>query len=193
MQNDSYTQDQAPERRVDGYRPEPPQRRRDLPYKIPFLAGFLSGIFPGIGQLYLGYYRQGIVLAAVFVGVITILAGGDMTGVEPFLGMSLGFIWIYGIIDASRHAQAINRALDGYGENPLPSDMELPGGGGSLVGGAVLVVMGFVMVLHTRFDMDMQWLEDWWPLTLVALGVWLIWKARAEKASAKSDDSPPAV
>ncbi|MDY0110966.1 MAG: DUF5668 domain-containing protein [Candidatus Krumholzibacteria bacterium] len=164
-------------------RPEPAPRRRDLPYKVPFLAGFLSGIFPGVGQLYVGYYRQGITLGILFAGIITILAAGEVSPLEPFLGITLGFCWLYGIIDAARRAQAVNRALDGFGQEPLPEDFALPGGG-SMFGGSVLVILGVIMLLHTRFDVSLEWLEEWWPLLLVAVGGWLIWQARKDSKTA---------
>jgi hypothetical protein len=163
-------------------RSEPSVRRRDLPYKIPFLAGFLSGFFPGLGQLYVGYYRQGITLAILFAGIITLLANGQLKGLEPFLGITLGFVWLYGIIDGAHRAQSVNRHLDGFGEEPLPAGSELPGGG-SVFGGAVLVILGLIILLHTRFDMSLQWLADWWPVLMIGGGVWLIWQARRDRKS----------
>lgn len=190
MQNDSYQPENTTPQSQLQSQPQPPApvyqqpetRRRDLPYKLPWLAGFLSGIFPGIGQVYVGYYRQGITIALIFIGLITALATGDMSGLEPLFGMSLGFTWLYNIIDAARRAQAVNRALDGYGDQTVPEDMPLPGSGGSVVGGTALIVLGVVLVARTRFDLDMSWLADWWPLALVGLGAWLILKARTEKA-----------
>ncbi len=157
-------------------------RRRDLPYKVPFLAGFLSGFFPGVGQLYVGYYRQGITLAILFAGIITLLAGGNVSPLEPFLGITLGFCWLYGIIDAARRAQAVNRHLDGFGDEPLPADYAAPEGG-SVFGGAVLVILGVVALLHTRFGLSLDWLADWWPVALIAVGAWLIRQSRKERKS----------
>jgi len=161
----------------------PAQDRRDLPYKLPWLAGFLSGLFPGIGQVYVGYYKIGITFAVVFVTLITILSNGGADGLEPFFGLSMGFTWLYGIIDAARRAQAVNRALDGYGSGEVPEDMPLPGSQGSYPGGMILIVVGAFLLIHLQFDFDMEWLEDWWPLGLIGLGGWLVWKSRQEKAS----------
>ena len=174
------------------YQAPQPQRRRDLPYKQGWLAGLLSGLFPGLGQVYVGYNRHGITIAVVFVVIITSLAGGDLEGLEPLLGMSLGFIWFYGIIDAVRRSQAYNRALDGYGQQAVPEDIKLPSTGGSMVGGILLVVFGVILVSHTRFDADMTWLRDWWPLALIGLGGWLMYKARAEKAAHREDSASDA-
>jgi len=186
MQNEQYTSEPRPviaDSERSAPRPGPEPRRRDLPYKIPFLAGFLSGIFPGVGQLYVGYYRHALTLALIFAGIITVLAGGEVKGLEPLFGLGIGFVWIYGIIDGVRRAQAVNRALDGYGSDALPETVDLPSSGGSLAGGLLLVVLGLVLVAHTRFDFDLEWLEEWWPLGLVGCGIWLIWKARQEKAA----------
>ena len=51
----------------------------------------------------------------------------------------------------------------------------------------ILVVFGLIMVAHTRFDADLTWLRDWWPLALIGLGGWLMYKARAEKAAQSED------
>ncbi|HOX27104.1 MAG TPA: hypothetical protein PLL30_15400 [Candidatus Krumholzibacteria bacterium] len=192
MQNDTYQTEPRPQIVEPGStapRSAAEARRRDLPYKIPFLAGFLSGVFPGVGQLYVGYYRHAITLALILAGIITVLAGGDVRGIEPLLGLGIGFTWVYAIIDAVRRAQAVNRALDGFGSEALPETIELPGTGGSMFGGVLLVILGLLLVAHTRFEFDLSWLEEWWPLGLVGLGIWLIWKARQEK-SAKAARTP---
>jgi len=116
---------------------------------------------------------------------IPFLAGflsGFFPGLEPFLGITLGFVWLYGIIDGAHRAQSVNRHLDGFGEEPLPAGSELPGGG-SVFGGAVLVILGLIILLHTRFDMSLQWLADWWPVLMIGGGVWLIWQARRDRKS----------
>jgi hypothetical protein len=179
MQNDLNN----PETRYSSSPPPIMQDRRNLPYKLPWLAGFLSGIFPGIGQIYVGYYRHGITFGLVFAGIITALSSGDSSGLEPLFGLSLGFIWLYGIIDAARRAQAVNRALDGYGNQPVPDDLPLPGSGGSFTGGVVLIVLGLLLLGDLKFGLSLEWLADWWPLGLVGLGGWLVWKARTEKAA----------
>ena len=190
MQNDQNDQ-QQPMTPAPTVNPRPSagaRDRRDMPYKLPWLAGFLSGIFPGIGQVYVGYYRQGIVLGLIFITIITVLASGDIAGLEPLFGMSLGFLWIYNIIDAARRAQVVNRMLDGYGPDALPEEMPLPGTGGSRVGGWILIGLGALIFTNLNFGLSLEWLENVWPLGLIALGGWLVWKAREEK-EAKKDAS----
>lgn len=195
MENQQYTpQDQTPSYQPPPPAPSPtssaynPRDRRDLPYKTATLAGFLSGIFPGLGQVYVGYYRQGIVLALIFITLITALSSGDVDNLEPLFGMSLGFVWLYNIIDAVRRAQAVNRALDGYGPDAVPDEIPLPGSGGSRTGGWILIAIGGLLFARLNFGLSLAWLENTWPLALIGLGGWLVWKAREEKASTGDAD-----
>jgi hypothetical protein len=192
MANDQYPRDHGAAPAADHGHPGPGPRRRDLPYKAPALAGLLSGLLPGLGQIYVGYYQVGLILAAVFAGVITVLAGGA-DGLEPFFGIMVGFTWLYGIIDAVRRAQAVNLALDGFGSGPLPEDLTLPAAGGSRTGGVILMVLGLLLVLHTGFDLELRWLEDWWPLLLIGLGAWLFWRSRQEAAAGEATASGEAA
>jgi len=156
------------------------ERSRDLPYKSPALAACLS-LMPGLGQIYVGYYQRGFVHLAIIAGVITVLSSGGIPGLEPLFGIFLSFFWLYNLIDAYRRASLYNQALDGIEGIEMPEDFQLPDAG-STVGGVVLIVLGVVLLMHTKFGMDLDWLVDWWPLGAVALGVWLIYKARQGKA-----------
>lgn len=148
-------------------------------YKSPVLATLLS-LMPGAGQVYVGYYPQGFVNALVVISIITLLSM-NAGALAPFLGVFLAFFWIYNLIDANRRAQAYNRAIDGLDGESLPDDFELPGLKGSIPLGVVLIVVGTIFFLDTKFGMNMDWLEEWWPIALVVGGVWLIYKARSSK------------
>ena len=51
-----------------------------------------------------------------------------------------------------------------------------------MVGGAVLVGLGSLMLLNTRFDMSMTWLKEWWPLLPILFGVYLLVKGISKKS-----------
>jgi hypothetical protein len=146
--------------------------------KMPVLAGILSAILPGLGNVYVGYYQRGFLQAVVFAGIIAMLASGDFRGMEPFMGIFIGFWWLFGIIDAYRRAFLYNQFLLGREQvMEMPQDLQLPSRG-SVPWGLALVALGLILFLHTRFDVDLHWMEDWWPLVLVYFGGWLIYKAR---------------
>ncbi len=160
-----------------------PSRPADVTLKAPVLAGFLSAIFPGLGQIYVGYYQRGATFTLTVAAIITTLAGGLMHGMEPLLGIAIGFTWFLGIIDANRLANLYNQAMQGRSGLNLPEGFQLPRERGSYAGGAVLVVLGLLLFLNRKFDFSLEWLEDWWPLGVMGLGIWLIVKARRGRAS----------
>jgi hypothetical protein len=166
---------------------EPPRRSTESPavraprgaYKSPVLATILS-LMPGVGQVYVGYYPQGFINIIVVSGTITLLAMG-MGSFTPLFGVFLAFFWIYNMIDANRRAHHYNRALDGLGGETLPEDFAMPGLKGSVPLGVLLMVVGALIFLNTKFDVSMEWLEEWWPLAMVAAGAWLFVKGRAAR------------
>lgn len=149
--------------------------------KSPFLACVLS-LMPGLGQVYVGYYQRGFLHVVVVATVITILASGNVMPLAPLLGLFLAFFWLYNVVDAGRRATLYNEVLAGRTDIELPQDLQTPGIGGSVVGGVVIAAVGAVLLLHTRFDVSLDWLEEWWPASLILFGAYLIYKAKAEAA-----------
>lgn len=154
----------------------PPDPRR----KSPFLAALLSAM-PGLGQIYVGFYQRGFTHALIFISLITALASGDLDDLTPFFGVGLAFFWLYNVIDASRRATLYNQALMGVPTDALPADFKMPGGRGSLAGGVALAGIGFILLLNTKFHVDLYWIEDWWPAGLILLGLWLAFKNVQER------------
>lgn len=153
------------------------KRNAGLPYRSPSLAAWLS-LCPGLGQAYVGYYPQGfqnILFVATSIALLTV----DMSGsLKTWLAIFLVFFWIFNLVDAFRRAVLVNRALDGLSDQELPEDFTLPGISGSLPIGVVLIVAGSLIFLHTKFDYSLVWLEDWWPVGLIAAGGWMVVRSR---------------
>lgn len=166
--------------RVSAYYPDDPRR------KSPALATIMS-LMPGLGQVYVGYYQQGFTNILIVGGLITLLSSSrfGLWALEPLIGVFLAFFWLYNLVDAGRRATFYNQALAGVDKVSLPEDMKLPSGGGSLMGGVVLVVAGFVIFSNTMFGLSLEWLERWWPVGLVAVGVYLIYSAMKDRAKAR--------
>ena len=38
-----------------------------------------------------------------------------------------------------------------------------------------------ILLLHTRFGMSLDWVQDWWPAAPMLFGVWLIVRAIQER------------
>jgi len=161
--------------------------------KHPLLAIVLSAM-PGLGQIYVGYYQQGITLVIIAGSLFTVSVNSHAFGLrefQPLLGMSTMFTWLYGCVDAGRRASLYNQALSGLRPMDLPENQRTPEWHGSLVGGACLVLFGIVLFFHTMFGMSMEWVMRWWPLALVLVGVWLVYASIQSRTVASNPAAPP--
>jgi len=145
------------------------------------LASILS-LVPGLGQIYVGYYQRGFIHAITVVTLIAFAANADATFGPP-VGFFVAFFWLYNIIDAGRRATLYNLALAGGTEMELPEDLVAFGMRGSILGGSLLIVGGFLLLMHTKFDVPMEWVADWWPVGPMIFGVYLLAKAVQERGA----------
>jgi len=163
------------------YVPAPASLLRDPRTKSPLLAGMFS-FMPGLGQVYVGYYPRGFLHITVVAGIVSILSTFERPGpYAPLLGLFLVFFWLYNVIDAVRLAAQYNQALAGGREPELPDSAKLPGIGGSVLGGAILIAASLITLLHTRWGVSLDWLGEWWPVFPLLFGVYLLGKALRER------------
>jgi hypothetical protein len=145
----------------------------------PVVAGILAGFFPfGVGAVYCSQYAKGLAHLVIFVVAIVGLSSDLPWYVNTVLGISLGFFYVYQIIDAVRTAKAIQ-----LGE-PAPDPFGLAqtfGVGEKLdtskvpAGAVILIGLGVIFLLHTIGIFEFG-LHRFWPLILIFLGVWLFAK-----------------
>ncbi len=138
------------------------------------LATLLS-LMPGLGQVYLGYIQQGFINALVVASLITLLTV-DAGTFTPLLALFMAFFWLYNIVDANRRALLLNQRILGLAPGELPEELS-PALHGSVFGGLTLIVGGLLALAHVRFGLSLAWVQHWWPLALIGLGVHLVWKA----------------
>ena len=165
----------------------PPVPGRDPRSKSPALAAVLS-MMPGLGQVYVGYYQRGFVHAILVSGIITLLASGAIYALTPLFALFMAFFWLYNIIDASRRASLYNEALAGRSSIELPEDFKMPGLQGTFAGGFVLIVVGFVLLLNTRFGVSLDWVEEWWPAAPILFGAFLLYRAIQDRRASESSE-----
>jgi len=148
--------------------------------KSPRIAAAIS-VVPGLGQIYIGYYVRGFVTAATFILMIY-MANAVPSAIAPMFGFSAAFVWMFNIIDAGRTAALYNHSIAGAQVIDLPENFKMPATGGSLVGGALLTAFGLIALSSTALGFSLYWLEDWWPLFPLALGVYLVVVAMKERS-----------
>ena len=173
----------APDRR-DRYVHDP--RRKSVKWAV------VLGLMPGLGHVYVGYYREAFRNIAVVCIILTVLSTNISHRVAPPVVMFLFFFVLFNLVDAGRRASLYNQALDGLRPMDLPEDMALTPGRGSLVGGVALVALGLLFFMNTMFNVSLEWLGRWWPMAFVAGGAWLIYLDRqAKQAEQARAGNPP--
>ena len=153
------------------------------PPKSPALAGMLSFLFPGTGALYDGQPLKFLVIIVVFAIIITMLAQG--VGSPVFLGILLGGLYFYQLIDAIATASAINRrASSGEIEEIKVEEFPEFVKTGSVFWGIVLMALGVVLLMaNYSFIINYERIWNLWPLAIILVGVKLIadYVARSKK------------
>jgi hypothetical protein len=140
--------------------------------KSPPLAAVLSFVLPGLGHLYTETYQRSAMILASFGLAIWMVARW-----WPFVFVAV-FLWFFGMFDSYREAQVINRG----GEDP--DTFTVNRGRGGLVFGAFLVTGGGVLLLDNLGLIDFDWFfNDWWPLLVVAAGLYFIVAGVRDRAS----------
>lgn len=161
--------------------------QRDPRAKSAVAACVLSAI-PGLGQVYVGYYLRGFVNAAVVALLFSLLVSGTADDILlPLLLVFMIFFWMYNIIDAGRRAALFNEALAGNRAFELPDDLKMPGIGGSIFGGLVLIAAGAILLAHTRFNVSLDWIADWWPVLGILAGLYLLGQGIHDRLASRQD------
>jgi Domain of unknown function (DUF5668)/B-box zinc finger len=142
----------------------------------PTVAGILAGFFPfGVGAVYTGQYAKGLAHLVIMVLLIVGESSDVPWYMHTFLGIALGFFYVYQIIDSVRTARAIQTgepAPDPFGLAQAFGAGEKVEGTKVPAGAAILIGLGVVFLLHTAGLFEFG-LDRFWPLILIALGVWI--------------------
>jgi hypothetical protein len=153
-----------------GYAPPPPFRAQST--VSPALAFFL-GLIPGVGAIYNGQYAKGLVHAIVWGLLMSIANSRAANGLEPIFVMLVIAWWAYMAFEAHRTAQRLQagEAVDEYS-----SLVPMRGRGDQApVAGVALVLLGTLLLLHTLELFDFDRVARYWPVLVIALGVYLLW------------------
>ena len=142
------------------------------PPKSPALAGILAAFFPvGVGAFYNGEVVKGFIYLVIFAGLCTMQGHGSA---QPFAGLILGGFYFFQIIDSVGIAKRINRRmLQGEGvpeEEPGIDSVKT----GSVFWGALLIVLGGILLLGNFDVISYDRIIDFWPVVVIVIGVKLV-------------------
>jgi cell wall-active antibiotic response 4TMS protein YvqF/B-box zinc finger protein len=165
--------------------PPPPYGPYTAPYNRPPGAGYPTnadvspqlalflGMIPGVGAIYNGQYAKGLVHAVVFGILCSIADSRAAHGLEPVFGMMCFAWWAYMVFEAY-HTARKRRAGEPVDE--YSSLIDLRGGRDQVpVAAVALIVLGVVLLLHTLDLFDFEVVARYWPVLLIALGVYLLY------------------
>jgi len=152
----------------------------------PALAFFL-GLIPGVGAIYNGQYAKGLVHAIVWGLLMSIAQSRAAEGLEAIFVMLVIAWWAYMAFEAHRTAQKMQA---GEPVDEYSSLVPMRGRGDQApVAGAALVVLGILLLLHTLDLLDFERVARYWPVLLIALGVYLLWGRIAGHSDAPREAS----
>jgi hypothetical protein len=152
--------------------------------KSAFVAVLLSIVFPGLGQIYNGQLNKAF---AFFGGFVASLFGAITINPMPF-ALFIPFVILFGWVDAWKSATAINNRFLGGKTEPEEEEINSP------VWGGVLVAAGLLLLLHNLDILDLERFERYWPVLLIAAGVYFIRRSlEARKSSGPGPGDAPAA
>jgi hypothetical protein len=154
---------------VAGFAPPPFRAQSTV---SPALAFFL-GLIPGVGAIYNGQYAKGLVHAIVWGLLMSIAQSRAAEGLEAIFVMLVIAWWAYMAFEAHRTAQKMQA---GEPVDEYSSLVPMRGRGDQApVAGVALVVLGILLLLHTLDLLDFDRVARYWPVLLIAVGVYLLW------------------
>ncbi len=138
-------------------------------------AAFVLGLIPGVGAIYNGEYFK----AAVHILIFGLLSSIAHTGgvVDHLFGFFTFGFYVYMPFEA--YYTAKKRALAAQGvelETPFDRFNEQLGRieNKDMWGGFILVLLGCLFLLDNFDILRMDRLMRFWPVVLIAIGVWLL-------------------
>ena len=159
-------------------------------YKSPILAAVLS-MAPGLGQVYIGYYRQGFIHILTVLSLILLGVSGVLGNGTPVIIFFIIFFWLFNMIDAGRRAAYYNQAIQGEEDLVLPGALPSAGASGTLLFAFALIVGGAVLLSNTAFGLSLRWVESWWPLAPMGVGIYLLARAVLDRMGETVGGSEP--
>jgi hypothetical protein len=134
-------------------------------------AALVLGFIPGLGAVYNGEYTKALVHLVIWGGLFALGMSNRVGDLDVLAWVAFGLFPLYMAIDSYRTAVARR-----HGETPPGFRMEGPGA--RPVGGIVLIGLGVLFLLGEFGWLDWEWVGRFWPLALIILGVWIIYKQR---------------
>jgi hypothetical protein len=141
-------------------------------------------LIPGVGAIYNGQYAKGMVHAIIWGVLMSIANSRAAHGMEPIFVMVIIAWWAYMALEAHRTAQ---RLQAGEPVDEYSSLLNLRGGHNVPLAAVALIALGVLLLLHTLDVLDFEVVARFWPVVLIAAGVYLLWGRFSGHAEARAE------
>ena len=139
--------------------------------KKPWRAS-LAAVLPGAGYLYLGLYRRAFIFFAAFLFGIAL--GSEVN--SPFVGFSVIFLYVFGLLDSYRQASLMNLGLATDVGQSWPS-VSLAPAQARLAFGTLLFAGGFLELLSRAGLWRWEWIFEYAFILAMGIGLWMVLSA----------------
>jgi TM2 domain-containing membrane protein YozV len=138
----------------------------------PGLA-FVLGLIPGVGAVYNGQYAKGLIHVIIFGLLISLVSADAVGDLEPLFGLLIAIWYIYMPFEAYHTARKrqLGQAVDEF-SSLLPLRTQRTG---FPVGPVVLIGLGALFLLNTLDVLRFYDIARYWPVALIALGVYMLY------------------
>ncbi len=170
--------------------PESPWAAAPLPASRPDPGGspglaFVLGLIPGVGAIYNAQYAKGLIHVVIWGLLVSIVSSDAAGGMEPLFGMLIA-VWIFYMAFEAFHTA--KKRQQGVPVDEFSSLLPMKGrGSGFPVAPILLIGLGTIFLLNNLEIIRMYQLLRYWPVFLIALGVYMLYSRLAGGESA-----PPA-
>jgi hypothetical protein len=156
----------------------------------PGLA-FLLGFIPGVGAIYNGQYVKGLIHVIVFGLLVTIVSNDEMgANLEPLFGMLIA-VWVFYMAFEAYHT-AKRRQL-GQPVDEFSSIVPRTGHPARFpLAPTVLIAVGLLFLLHNLDILRIGQVIRYWPVALIALGVYMLYERLSGRPDLRPPGAPPA-
>jgi len=165
-----YCQAHLPAPEPEAAPPAAPPPLVPNPGVSPGLAFFL-GMIPGVGAIYNGQYAKGIIHVVILGLLLSISSSGSIDGLEPLFGLLTAVFWFYMAFEAYHTAK---RRMLGEPVDEFSSLVDLRSGARSPLTPILLIVLGAIFLLNNLGVLPMREVLRWWPVLLIAVGLWML-------------------
>jgi len=131
------------------------------------------GFIPGVGAIYNGQYAKGLVHAVIFGIIISILDSNVGEGVNVIFSFVLT-AWIFYMAFEAYHTARKRRLGEPVDEYSGLLSLEGTRHGATALG-AVLVLLGVILLLQTLHLFNFAYLARYWPVLLIGAGAYLLY------------------